>query len=203
MTVATGDILRVTATLVWTDGNINQNVFNAVVSGGGGPWADADIVADALAWVNNMFANFTTLLSDEIDGSQIQVYKWDSVGLDWDEVGSNAWTYNPNSVGEQLPRGVAALVTAQTTNPDVQGKKYLGGTTEGNVLDGLYNSTMLVAMLAFAADWITGFTGGTSGASWQPGVWSPTDQVLYNLVTSFTANAIAAYQRRRKRGIGA
>lgn len=202
MTVVAGDILRIVASFLWTDGNINQNVFNAVVTGGGSPWPDTDIVDDAEAWLDNMYANLTTSMSDEIDGNEVIVYKWDSVDQDWDEVGSQSWTFNPTQVTDQMPRGVAALVRLWTVDPDVQGKKYIPGLTEGDFLDGLISSTILTAMLAFAADWYLPFTGGVSGASWAPGIWSVVGSVFKAGVDHIAANAIPAYQRRRKRNVG-
>ncbi len=202
MTVSTGDILRVVASMLWTDGNVNQNVFNALVSGGGGPWADQDITDDAEAWLNNMYANMTADCSDELDGNEVLVYKWDTVNLDWDEVSSQSWTWNPSQVTDQLPRGVAGLVRLWTTDPDVQGKKYLPGLCEGDIVDGLIAGGVLTNMLAFAADWFTPFAGGTSGATWTPGVWSVIGSLFQSGVDHVAANAIPAYQRRRKRNVG-
>lgn len=202
MSISVGDILRVVATVAWTDGNLQQNVFNAVITGSGGPFTDGDIADDAEAWVANMFANLVSNMSDECDGSSVAVYKYDAIDDDWDEVATVGWTFNPTGTIEQLPRGVAALILGRTTDPDVYGKKYLGGLIEANLTDGLCSSAFLITMLAVAADWITPFVGGTSGASWTPGVWSVVKGSLLPFVTSYTANAIPAYQRRRKRGVG-
>lgn len=203
MTISTGDILKVVSTIAWLDGNIMQNVFNATVSGGGGPWDDADIVDDALAWINNMFSNIVGSMSDECDGAQIQVYVRDPIGDDWDEVGQNAWVFNPTSSADQIPRGAAGLLTCQTDDPDVQGKKYLGGIVEDGITDGLFTGPLLIAMLAMAADWVLEFAGTESAATWTPGIWSPTSGVIFDCKDSVTASGIPAYQRRRKRGVGA
>lgn len=202
MTVASGDILRVVAGLLWDDGEINQNVFNAVVTGGGSPWADQDILDDAEAWADNMYANIVGNLSEDISGNTITVYKYDAIDDDWDEVGTNAWGFSPTSVSEYLPRGVAALLLLGTTDPDVQGKKYIPALVEGIVADGLIGATMLTNMLAFGADWLTAFVGGTSGATWTPGVWSVKNTVFKAAVSSVLASAIPAYQRRRKNNVG-
>lgn len=202
MSVSVGDILRVVATIAWNDGNIMQNVFNAVIVGSGGPFDDDDIVTDAVSWVVNMFTNLAGNMSDEANSSQVQVYKWDTVGTDWDEVGTGTWTQSfTQSVG-QLPRGAAGLVTARTVDPDVLGKKYLGALCENSLLDGLITAARLVEMLAFGADWILEFVGSESTADWDPGIWSPTNEVLYDFVDNLAANGIPAYQRRRKRGVG-
>lgn len=203
MSVAVGDILKVVATLVWSDANIVQNVFNAVIGGTGGPYDDDDIVEDALSWLENMYNGNLTDLSDEIQGSQVQVYKYDSLDEDFDEVGNTGWTFAPVATSHQMPRGVALLTLARTTNPDVQGKKYLGGGTEEVTTDGLLTSGWLTLLLQFAADWVLPFVGSDSTADWIPGVWSPTDLAHYIMSQSVTASAIPAYQRRRKRGVGA
>lgn len=202
MTVAANDVLRVVASLLWTDGNINQNVFNCQASGGGGPWADSDVIDDMEDWLDNMYANMVAQISDEIDGNEVLVYKWDAVGGDWDEVGSQAWVWDPTNVTDQMPRGVAALLRLWTVDPDVQGKKYVPGITEGMATDGLITAASLVPLLAMAADWYAPFVGATSGATFTPGVWSVAGTVFRAAVDHIATSAIPAYQRRRKRTVG-
>lgn len=202
MSIVTGDILKIVASMLWTDGNVNQNVYNAVVTGGGGPWTDSDIVDDAEAWLDNLYLNMTTYCSDEIDGNEVLVYKWDSVGQDWDEVGSQSWTWNPTAATQQLPRGVAALLRLWTDDPDVQGKKYIPAITEGHLTDGLFDAGLITNLLAMAADWYLPFAGATSAATWTPGVWSVVGKVLEAAVDHFATSTIPAYQRRRKRNVG-
>ena len=202
MTVADNEILRVVASMLWTDGNVNQNVYNCKVSGGGGPYADSDVIDDMEDWLDNMYANLTGTMSDEIDGNEVIVYKWDAVGQDWDEVGSQSWTYDPTVAQEQLPRGVAALVRLWTTDPDVQGKKYIPGLTETNVTDGLFGAGTITQLLAFALDWYTGFVGGVSGATFTPGIWSVVAKAFLAAVDHYATSTIPAYQRRRKRNVG-
>lgn len=202
MSVADDAILRIVASALWTDGNVNQNVFNAVISGGGGPYSDSDVADDAEDWLDDMFANLTSGQSDEIDGNEVVVYKWDAGGGDWDEVASQSWSWNPTNTGDQLPRGVAPLVRLWTEDPDVQGKKYLFGTCEGNSTDGLLTSAFLIDMLAFAADWYLPFVGSATGATFTPGIWSVVGSLFVAGVDHIAASAIPAYQRRRKRNVG-
>lgn len=202
MTVADGDILRVVAVMVWDDGGIAQNVFNAIVSGGGGPYDDLDIVDDAEAWLDDMYANITARCPTELDGSEVRVYKYDTINDDWDEVGSGVWGWNPTAVDSQLPRGVAALINAKTIDPDVNGKKYIAGFTELQNVEGLWDAGPLASLVLFAVDWTTGFTGGTSGATWDPGIWSVVNTALYLMSGTEIIPTIPAYQRRRKQGVG-
>lgn len=202
MSIIAGDIVRVVATMVWLDGQLNQNVFNSVITGGGSPFADADIVDDALAWIAAIFANAVTSISDEIDGSQVQVYVYDPGDDDWDEVGSIGWTYNPSNAADQMPRGVAGLITTGTSDPDVQGKKYWGAFTENAAVDGLWVAAQLVTFLAMGDDWVAPFVGAVSGADWTPGIWSPTRTNFFPSNENLIATSIPAYQRRRKQGYG-
>lgn len=202
MSIVTGDILRIVASMLWTDGNVNQNVFNVVITGAGSPFDDLDIIDDAEDWLDNMYANLTSSVSDELDGNEVIVYKYDAVDDDWDEVGSQSWVWDPTSTADQLPRGVAALVRLWSTDPDVQGKKYLPGLVETALTDGLWPSSALTVFLAFAADWYLPFTGATSGATFTPGIWSVVGKVLKAGVDHIAASGIPAYQRRRKRNVG-
>lgn len=202
MTVSTGTILRVVATLLWTDGNVMQNVFNAIISGAGGPWDNEDVAGDALTWIESIYNNLTNHVSDEVDGSQIQVYKWDAVGLDWDEVASENWVFNPSNITDQIPRGAAALLNLKTTDPDVSGKKYFGGLAEDRVTDGLWTATTVTDLIAAGVDWATDFVGSDTAADWDPGVWSPTQEAFLSAGVVIIIPFIPAYQRRRKRGIG-
>lgn len=202
MTVATNDILRVVASMLWDDGDVNQNVFNCKITGGGGPWDDTDVIDDCEDWLDNLYANLTTYVTDHMDGNEVIVYKYDAVGDDWDEVGSQSWTWNPTEPNDYLPKAVAGLVRLWTEDPDVQGKKYIPGLTEDHSVDGLWVGSLLTPMLAFAADWYLPFVGATSGATFTPGIWSVVGTVFKAAVDHVAANAIPAYQRRRIRNVG-
>lgn len=202
MSVVTNSILRVVASMLWDDGNINQNVFNLKITGGGGPFGDSDVADDAEDWLDDMYANLTSSTTDHMDGNEVIVYKWDPVGDDWDEVQSQAWTWNPSSADQYLPRAVAGLIRLWTTDPDVQGKKYIPGLVEATVDDGLFNAATLTVLLAFAADWYLPFVGTATGATFTPGIWSVIDTLFVAGVDHVAANAIPGYQRRRKRNVG-
>jgi len=202
MSVAENQILRVVASMLWDDGNVNQNIFNCRPSGGTPPYADTDIADDMEDWLDNMYANMTASISDELNGNSVLVYKWDTAGLDWDEVQSQSWTWTPVSTGEQLPRGNAGLINLWTVDPDVQGKKYMPGLTEGSITLGLLGAAQVVALLDFASDWLTPFVGAASGATFTPGVWSVVSRLFNEALVHYSVPTIVAYQRRRKRNVG-
>jgi hypothetical protein len=196
-----GDVLKVVAILNWLDGEVVQNVFSAVI-GGSGPYDDADIVDDAVDWADTMYDNLITDLNDDIDGSEVRVYVYDPVDDDFDEVGTGAWSLNPTGTDAALPRGVASLINCKTLDPDVNGKKYIGGFGEDATGGGYLLTAFLTNVALFAADWVTPFTGAVSGATWTPGVWSPTRTNFYAMTGTVVIPNEPAYQRRRKRGVG-
>lgn len=202
MSVAENQILRVVASMLWDDGNVNQNVYNCRPSGASPPYSDSDVADDMEDWLDNLYANLTGNLSDQLNGNSVTVYKWDSGGLDWDEVFSQSWVWTPTNVGDQLPRGVAGLVNLWTDDPDVQGKKYIPGITEAVIEDGLLSAGIIVSLLAFGADWLTPFVGAATGATFTPGVWSVANLVFEAAVDHIATSTILAYQRRRKRNVG-
>lgn len=202
MSIPADTVLRVVASMLWTDGNVNQNVFNCKIAGGSPPYDEDDVLDDCEDWLDNMYLNLVAMMSDEMDGNELLVYKWDAAGQDWDEVGSQAWTYNPGSGGQQLPRGTAALVRLWSDDPDVQGKKYIPGLTEDYLTDGLYTAGTITNLLAFAADWFAPFVGAASGGTITPGVWSVAQLVFKAALDHFATSTIPAYQRRRKRTVG-
>lgn len=202
MSIGDGGILRIVASFLWSDGNVAQNVFNCVVTGGTPPYDEVDITDDAEDWLDDMFANLTTVMSDEIDGNSVIVYEYDSGDADWDEVGHNTWGFDPTAASEQIPRGAAGLVRLWTTDADVQGRKFIPGLVESNLVDGLFDGGLTTALLAFALDWLTPFVGAASGATFTPGVWSVVGIVFKAAVDHYATSTIPAYQRRRKRGVG-
>lgn len=202
MSVVDGDILRVVASMLWSDGNVNQNIFNCVITGGGSPWTEEDVIDDCSDWLDNMYANMGGNMSDEIAGNEIIVYKYDALDDDWDEVSSQAWVMNASQVSDQLPRGVAALLRLWTTDPDVQGKKYIPALTETDLEDGLFSAALIAFLLAMAADWYAPFVGAASGATFAPGIWSVAGTVFKLAIDHIATSTIPAYQRRRKRNVG-
>ena len=202
MSVLEGDILRIVAELAFADASLMQNVFNAVLTTEGGSTDDTDTVDDMVEWMEGMYANMSGNLHQDITTSEVVVYVYDPVDDDWDEVGRSPWTLTTNSGTHLLPRAAAALIAAESLDPDVTGRKYLGGLTEGGYENSAWVAAVLTNLGLFAADWVAQFVGTTTGGTFTPAVWSvPLGAVqAFNGVTFI--NSVAAYQRRRKPGVG-
>lgn len=202
MSIVDGEILRIVASMIYGDGNINQNVYNTVVTGGGAPFDEDDIIDDATDWLDAMYTHVVNQVVTNLAGNEIIVYKYDSIDNDWDEVGSQAWVFDFTGAGDELPRPVSALVRLWTTDPDVQGKKYLPAHTEAVLTNGLWTAGAITNLLLFGAEWYAPFVGAASGATFTPGIWSVVGTVFKLAVDHYATSTIPAYQRRRKRNIG-
>lgn len=202
MSLTTGDIIKLVAVLVFDDGNILQNVFSTVITGAGGPWDDDDVADDLSTWVYDLLVLLGSYMVDDIQGSEVRGYVYDAIDDDFDEFGSSALAFTPTNTDDCLPRGVSALVNCKTTDPDVNGKKYFGGLGENAHDDSVWASAFITQLALAAAEWVTPFVGAISGADFTPGVWSPTRTIFYPMSATVVIPTIAAYQRRRKQGVG-
>lgn len=202
MAVTDNDILRVVQTMTWDDGNIIQNVYNCKITGGGGPYDDQDVADDMAEWMDEIYDGLAGVLSSELNVGEAVTYLYDAVGDDWDEVAGAVPTFAPIAIGQYLAQGVAAMVRANSTDPDVQARKFFGGLTEDSSIDGGWSVSVLASLVAAGLDWITPFVGTETGATITPGVWSPTQSLFFAFVEHLIVNAIANYQRRRRPGVG-
>lgn len=201
MPVADGAILKVVAQSLFPTAVLVQNVFNVVFADTGASNDDADVVDDLVDWMDSIYDNLNAVVNTGIDGDQVFVYKFDPTDVDWDEVGTAAWTWNPTSATDMVPHGVAAVLNAVTTEPDVQGRKFFAGIVEDEALRSTLQATALAALAAAGADWITPFVGAATGGDFAPTIWSPKTTTAW-LISSVLVNTIVGYQRRRKPGVG-
>lgn len=202
MAVADGAILRIVASLLFPDSVIAQNVFYAVFADTGTSDDEQDVVDDLADWVDAMYTDIAQFILATIDPSGIKVYNYDSGDDDWDEVGDAALTFTPIGSGEMVPHGVAQVVHAKTTNPDIQATKFLGGLPEGNKSASTPTAPALAAYGNFNDTWVTPFVGTATGADFAPGVWSPTRTNFFLFSGTTVVNGVLGYQRRRKPGVG-
>lgn len=203
MSIQDGAILRVVAQFIWGDGEINQNVYNVIVTGAGAPWDEQDILDDCEDWLDEMYLNTRDLQAPDLTGGSTIVYEYDAIDDDWDEVGTNAFGFTGNGgANTGLPRGVAGLVTAKSSDPDTDARKYIPGLTEGGLVSELWDAAVITALLLYGADWVTPFVGAAGGGTFTPAVWSVVGTVAKALIGTLIVPTIPAYQRRRKNNVG-
>ncbi len=202
MAVADGAILRIVASLLMPENVIAQNVFYAVFTDNGTSDDEDDVVDDLATWIEDMYTTLAGQVADEVSVTGIKVYNYDVIDDDWDEVGDAVITFTFTSGSDMLVHGVALVVHAKTTDPDVQAAKFIAGLSEPTTVDGLFTAAVLADVVDFAVDWTTPFVGAITGALFGPGVWSVANQNFFLFSGTEVINAIPGYQRRRKPGVG-
>lgn len=202
MALSADDRLKVVAQLLFPDAVVMQNVFSVIFEGNGTSFDEGDAIDDIVDWLEAMYLTTVAHIDDEVIADEVFVYVWDAVGLDFDEIGSATWSVTNTATVGMAPHGVAAVVLGRTSDPDVNGKKYIGGLQETSIDDSTLGAVLQTALVAFVADWITPFVGAATESTFTPSIWSPKNSDAY-VLTSGVVNAIAGYQRRRKPGVGA
>ena len=202
MAISEGTVLRVVASLLFPDNVIAQNVFYAVLTTAGSSSDEDDVVLDMGEWLENLYGDIILDVISGVVAGGVKVYEYDSVDDDWDEVGAGSWTDAFENADEMLPHGVAAVCHARTTDPDVHATKYLGGYGENICAASDLVAPSIARLVTFIASWTTQFVGTDTGATFTPGVWSPTNVNFFAFNGEGVANAQVGYQRRRKPGVG-
>jgi len=196
------DIMK--ADLRWQVGSIGFacNVFQAQLAQAT-PHAIADLtVLTAVGvWLTDLLAPMAPHIVVDCVIDVCQVYK--KIGTLWNLVGPAPVIFTPGSIGDPLPSGVAALVTAYTPTSKVIGKKYFPGLSEVGQTAGLWIGGVLSAMMQSGLVWINTFDcDPPSEGRFYPGVWSLKKVAFVGFAPSLSTRDVPAYQRRRKQGVG-
>lgn len=202
MSFTHNDICKVD--LRWQVGNIGLavNVFQAKLL------QDTPHTVSDLATMTTMGDWMTRILEPMqpdivVDCDILDCQLYQKVGALWNLVGPCPVVFTPESIGDPLPSGVAALITAYTYVSKVIGKKYLPGLSELGQTAGLWVAGVLSHMLASGVEWISGFDDVADSTShWYPGVWSLKTVGFQSFAPSVATRDVPAYQRRRKAGVG-
>lgn len=203
MSFTNNDVVKVD--LRWQVGSIGMaaNVFQAlVVQATPHSISDATVIADMATWMHDFLAPMETHVVVSCEVMECSVYQ--RVGTAYNLVGTSPVDFTPGSIGDPLPSGVAALMTAYTNTSKVVGKKYLPGLSELAQTAGLWITAVGLAMVQSALIWVTPFSSiGDPPTAYFPGVWSLKLGVLKGFSGAGMVRDVPAYQRRRKQGVGA
>lgn len=191
------DVVRITAEMEFGGVEDMQNVFH-VLKVSGGTIADTLFMTDVAAQLDLMYAFLTP--------RQITDYTYEQITGQMVFGGSDLMPDTPWPVriagvqtADALPLQVAALVAGQTTSSKKQGRKYLGGFTEIDNVNGVIQSALATPLANFALEWITDFVVGAN--TYRFGVFN----VLSSIFTPFVAGLVLGAfrtQRRRTAGFG-
>lgn len=202
MSLPDGVILRIALSYLMPEDVIAQSILYAVLSGGSPPYDEDDALDDIHTYVDLILTEWGSLAADSVESSLIQVYEYDAIDEDWDEVGVRVPTIDGGVASDMLPHGVAAFCQARSLDPDVSGSKYWPGLTEVSQTEGRWTSGVVLGIADIAAAWVAGDIGAETGALITAGVWSVVEANFHPFNGVIVVNALPAYQRRRKPGVG-
>lgn len=203
MSIAEGAILKIASSLLLQDTQTAINVFwvELLDSVGSGPLDEDDIVAAAANWIDQLFANVEDSISDNDEGTLVEVWTVDEPTGVLTPIGDDALTWNGANVDDALPNGCAAICSMKTTSTKATGRKFIPGFAETLALDNNLIGIGITDLVLFSVDWATNYVDAND-VEFNPGVYSPTQADFFPATGVVISNAIIGYQRRRKPGVG-
>ena len=202
MTVAPGDVTRVSCRFVLPDGSVCMNVYHY-------RWVLVSSILDATC-VNTLAAQLNLAyddLEEQIEQnvvaglSYVDTVAWD--GTKWEvtyNVGSFTPALNPTKVGDRVANQNAPFVVFNTSRPKTKGKKFLFGTTEIEQTGSVLSNALVNALVDYASDCMANAIIGALDYA-VPGVPRATVNQFYDFASAVVTNVVGT-QRRRRPGVG-
>jgi len=201
----TDDILRATLVYVIQGSSVGNLVHTyRVVSG---TELDYTVIANAIETaLEAAYAAVEVFIHANVSPTSLELSEWDFTDNEWDGKASVASDV-PNGVqsGDGLPTGIAGVMRFPTLELRRQGRKFIPGMSEVDIVgDGLL-SGVLAAMVTSAALINNDITAGAvllRPCTFNDTVLSPRFETSSDFSTTSIVNILVGYQRRRQPGAG-
>lgn len=205
MTIDLNDILRIVLHFIMPDSVVAQLVWHYLVTNGTG--GDPATILTAIEGGLNVAFNFIEEdMSNQVESTEIDLLKWDTVNNRFDGIVSSAAVgVTGTNLNEMLPHGDAALVKLFTEVGRRQGRKFIPGYTEEAQDEGSLLGVAVTRLISFAGAFNNDVVSG--GITLSPGNFnvepaSPLFETFAEWSNTSSISTIVAYQRRRKAGVG-
>lgn len=200
-----GDILEVIQTWDTPLASVAQNVWHLVMESGAGADSD-DILPAVLTQQQVAFANIGAEVNDEFSVTLHELRLWDGVAKRFDGVDSQtASSMIGASAVDYEPHGVAALGRILTAGARRQGRTFIPGMTDAQVVDGVLVAGMEASLAAYLAVFDTDIsvTGGLfNWCTFNVDPTSPIFETTSKAIQTVIANSLPSYLGKRKPGVG-
>lgn len=195
MTVFANDVIRITHNMNLIGSGVISNVYH-FKNMSGLTLSSNEVLADVEDWLTGLVSELDDFMVAPLYFVDYKVY---NVTKDT-PVGSGASPGVNGTVStDELPSGVAALITLDTGVKKTIGKKFYGGCAEAQTLDGNWTAAMML-ILESLMDYLYD-TQTLNTHEWLPGSWNNILNTFAPFISAIV-RSIPAYQRRRKAGVG-
>lgn len=205
MAIDVGDVVRLVAEWDGPGGMLAQVVYH-LRGKSGTPESAAVVGAAALAVHQLAWLNIDNQLDSELIATVQEMLQWDFALNRWDGVDTRPFTaLDGLTIGELSAHGAAGLVKIFTGAARRQGRKYIPGILETSVGNGLLNGVLLTNLALYAAVLDDDITAGAltlEMGTFNTSSVSPLFETFSPASGTVQAEAVYAYQRRRKPGTG-
>jgi len=204
-TIDTGDILQVVQTWDCPLASVAQNVWHLEMVSGAG--ADSDDILTGIETQQEVaFGDIEAFIADEFHVVFYELRRWDFTLHRFDGVGSVATSdLNGDTVADYEPHGVAALGRIITEASRRQGRTFIPGISDTNVVDGVLSVAAEAGLLLYLADFVTqlSVTGGVfDWCTFNVTPASPAYETASRATGVVVANSLPSYLGKRKPGVG-
>ena len=205
MTLGTNDVVRIVLSFLLPETVTAQLVWHYIVTAGTGG-VPGTILAAILAAANSAFNGIEGDMVTGADSVEIDLLKWDFTANRFDGLANSvATSISGTSNASMAPHGVGPLVSFFTDTGRRRGRKFLPGYSEDSFIDGNLQAAPLSRLITFNAGFNDDvISGGITLApcNFNTDELSPLFESVAEWSNTSAVATIAAYQRRRKPGVG-
>lgn len=205
MTVGVGDVVRVVAEWDIPDGTIAQLVYH-YIGKSGTTATDTQMAIAAEGRLDAAFDNIAADIADTYLGSTVDLLLWDFVLNRWDGIATTPLIGADGlNITEAVAHGAGALIKLFTSAARRQGRKYVPGLSRSLVNSGTIAPAQVTNMALFAAELDDDLVAGgltVAFGTFNTEATSPLFETFAQASGGVQAEAIVAYQRRRRPGTG-
>lgn len=200
-----GDVHRFVMTWNMGTESVSQLVYHRIHASGADV-GDPTVRAAELTNLELAWTDIDNIVTDTLLGVSLEHLKWDFTNHRWDGIGSSTPTAMDGlAATDYVSHGVAALGKVITAQLRRQARKFIPGIVESAITGGFVTGASLVLIASFMDQFDTALTSGGASipiCTFNTDDTSPLYETASESAGTVIAEGTAAYQRRRRPGVG-
>lgn len=199
MTIAAGNVLKLTAKLTLPNAGQCQNVYYVEVTDIAGQ-NQLQIRTAIGRYLDAIYVAIDTHMDTNVEPDIIDIY---NLSADTAEPSVNFNSFAGGTGAAQgLPPQNSVMIRGTTNVKRREARKYMPPVTEVDQENGIVNAGTLTDYATAGAAWIADYIDGTNGVTLNPVVVRALAPLVFSPLQSALINAVIDTQRRRKQGVG-